>query len=194
MGVPGEVEYKAKGVCFCPHCDGPLFKGKRVAVIGGGNSGVEAAIDLAGIVAHVTLIEFDKQLRADEVLQRKLRSLPNVTIHVSARTTEVLGDGEKVTGLTYEDRTTGEIHQVALEGIFVQIGLLPNSEWIDGTVRLSNRKEIEIDARGATSVPGVFAAGDATTVPYKQIVIAMGAGATAALSAFDHLIRSSAPN
>ncbi|NLH81820.1 MAG: alkyl hydroperoxide reductase subunit F [Phyllobacteriaceae bacterium] len=190
MGVPGEADYKAKGVCFCPHCDGPLFKGKRVAVIGGGNSGVEAAIDLAGIVAHVTLLEFDTKLRADEVLQKKLRSLPNVTIHVSARTTEVLGDGEKVTGLKYEDRTSSEIREVPLEGIFVQIGLLPNSEWLDGTVRLSNRKEIEIDARGATSVPGVFAAGDATTVPYKQIIIAMGAGATAALSAFDHLIRS----
>ncbi len=190
MGVPGEADYKAKGVCFCPHCDGPLFKGKRVAVIGGGNSGVEAAIDLAGIVSHVTLIEFDSKLRADEVLQKKLRSLPNVTIHVSAKTTEVIGDGEKVTGLRYEDRTTGEIHDLALEGIFVQIGLLPNTEWLDGSVRLSNRKEIEIDARGATSVPGVFAAGDATTVPYKQIVIAVGAGATAALSAFDHLIRN----
>jgi alkyl hydroperoxide reductase subunit F len=170
MGVPGEQEYKAKGVCFCPHCDGPLFKGKRVAVIGGGNSGVEAAIDLAGIVAHVTLIEFDKQLRADEVLQKKLRSLPNVTIHVSALTTEVIGDGEKVTGLKYEDRVDGSIHEVDLEGIFVQIGLLPNSEWLEGSVRLSNRKEIEIDARGATSVPGVYAAGDATTVPYKQII------------------------
>jgi alkyl hydroperoxide reductase subunit F len=190
MGVPGEADYKAKGVCFCPHCDGPLFKGKRVAVIGGGNSGVEAAIDLAGIVSHVTLIEFDGKLRADEVLQKKLRSLPNVTIHVSARTTEVIGDGEKVTGLKYEDRTSGEIHELGLEGIFVQIGLLPNTEWLDGSVRLSNRKEIEIDARGATSVPGVFAAGDATTVPYKQIVIAVGAGATAALSAFDHLIRN----
>ncbi len=193
MGVPGEADYKAKGVCFCPHCDGPLFKGKRVAVIGGGNSGVEAAIDLAGIVGHVTLIEFDPKLRADEVLQRKLRSMPNVTIHVSARTTEVVGDGAKVTGLTYEDRTTKELHRVDLDGIFVQIGLLPNSEWLEGSVRLSNRKEIEIDARGATSIPGVFAAGDATTVPYKQIIIAMGAGATAALSAFDHLIRSSAP-
>jgi len=189
MGVPGEAEYKAKGVCFCPHCDGPLFKGKRVAVIGGGNSGVEAAIDLAGIVSHVTLLEFDGKLRADEVLQKKLRSLPNVTIHVSARTTSVVGDGQKVTGLTWEDRTSGEEKTVELEGIFVQIGLLPNSEWLDGTVRLSNRKEIEIDARGATSLPGVFAAGDATTVPYKQIIIAMGAGATAALSAFDHLIR-----
>ena len=193
MGVPGEQEYKAKGVCFCPHCDGPLFKGKRVAVIGGGNSGVEAAIDLAGIVAHVTLIEFDSKLRADEVLQKKLRSLPNVTIHVSALTTEVVGDGEKVTGLNYENRVDGSIHAVELEGIFVQIGLLPNSEWLEGAIRLSNRKEIEIDARGATSVPGVFAAGDATTVPYKQIIIAMGAGATAALSAFDHLIRTSAP-
>lgn len=190
MGVPGEKDYKAKGVCFCPHCDGPLFKGKRVAVIGGGNSGVEAAIDLAGIVAHVTLIEFDGKLRADEVLQAKLRSLPNVTVIVSARTTAVLGDGEKVTGLTYEDRTTGATQRVDLEGIFVQIGLLPNTEFLDGTIRLSNRKEIEIDVRGATSVPGVFAAGDATTVPYKQIIIAMGAGATAALSAFDHLIRS----
>ena len=193
MGVPGEKEYKAKGVCFCPHCDGPLFKGKRVAVIGGGNSGVEAAIDLAGIVGHVTLLEFDGRLRADEVLQRKLRSLPNVTIHVSALTTEVIGDGEKVIGLRWEDRVSGLSNTVELEGIFVQIGLLPNSEWLEGTLALSNRKEIEIDARGATSLPGVFAAGDATTVPYKQIVIAMGAGATAALSAFDHLIRTSAP-
>jgi alkyl hydroperoxide reductase subunit F len=189
MNVPGEVEYKAKGVAYCPHCDGPLFKGKRVAVIGGGNSGVEAAIDLAGIVAHVTLIEFDSQLRADAVLQAKLRSLPNVTVIVSALTTEVLGDGAKVTGLTYEDRVSGETHTVELEGIFVQIGLVPNTEWLKGTVALSPRGEIEIDQRGETSVPGVFAAGDATTVPYKQIVIALGAGATAALSAFDYLIR-----
>lgn len=193
MGVPGEKDYMAKGVCFCPHCDGPLFKGKRVAVIGGGNSGVEAAIDLAGIVSHVTLLEFDSKLRADEVLQKKLYSLPNVTVHTSALTTEVIGDGEKVTGLVYKDRTGGTVSTVELEGIFVQIGLLPNSEWLDGTVRLSNRKEIEIDTRGATSLPGVFAAGDATTVPYKQIIIAMGAGATAALSAFDHLIRTSVP-
>jgi alkyl hydroperoxide reductase subunit F len=189
MNVPGEVEYKAKGVAYCPHCDGPLFKGKRVAVIGGGNSGVEAAIDLAGIVAHVTLIEFDHQLRADAVLQAKLRSLPNVTVIVSALTTEVLGDGAKVTGLTYEDRTNGAKHTVELEGIFVQIGLVPNTEWLKGAVALSPRGEIEIDQRGETSVPGVFAAGDATTVPYKQIVIALGAGATAALSAFDYLIR-----
>ena len=189
MNVPGEVEYKAKGVAYCPHCDGPLFKGKRVAVIGGGNSGVEAAIDLAGIVAHVTLIEFDNQLRADAVLQAKLRSLPNVTVIVSALTTEVLGDGSKVTGLTYEDRTSGARHTVELEGIFVQIGLVPNTEWLKGTLALSPRGEIEIDQRGETSLPGVFAAGDATTVPYKQIVIALGAGATAALSAFDYLIR-----
>jgi alkyl hydroperoxide reductase subunit F len=189
MNVPGEVEYKAKGVAYCPHCDGPLFKGKRVAVIGGGNSGVEAAIDLAGIVSHVTLIEFDAQLRADAVLQAKLRSLPNVTVIVSALTSEVLGDGAKVTGLTYKDRTTDAVHTIELEGIFVQIGLVPNTEWLKGAVALSPRGEIEIDQRGETSVPGVFAAGDATTVPYKQIVIALGAGATAALSAFDYLIR-----
>jgi alkyl hydroperoxide reductase subunit F len=194
MNVPGEDEYRNKGVTYCPHCDGPLFKGKRVAVIGGGNSGAEAAIDLAGVVAHVTLIEFDAQLRADEVLQAKLRSLPNVDIIVSALTTEVIGDGESVTGLVYQDRTTDEQRTVELEGVFVQIGLLPNTEWLEGTVELSPRGEIVIDDRGATSVPGVFAAGDATTVPYKQIVIAMGAGATAALSAFDHLIRTPAPN
>jgi len=180
-------------VAFCPHCDGPLYKGKRVAVIGGGNSGVEAAIDLAGIVEHVTLIEFDSALRADEVLQRKLRSLRNVDIHVSALTTEVVGDGSRVTGLVYRDRTTHELHTVGLAGIFVQIGLLPNTEWLDGTVELTIRGEVVIDNRGATSLPGVFAAGDCTTVPYKQIVIALGAGSTAALSAFDHLIRTSAP-
>ena len=189
MGVPGEDEYRNKGVAYCPHCDGPLFKGKRVAVIGGGNSGVEAAIDLAGVVAHVTLIEFDSQLRADAVLQDKLRSLPNVTIIVSALTREVLGDGGKVTGLVYRDRATDEDHTVTLEGIFVQIGLVPNTEWLKGSVALSNRGEIEIDARCATNVPGVFAAGDATTVPYKQIIIAMGEGSKAALSAFDYLIR-----
>ncbi len=174
MGVPGEEEYRNRGVAYCPHCDGPLFKGKRVAVIGGGNSGVEAAIDLAGIVAHVTLIEFDSQLRADAVLQARLRSLPNVTIIVSALSTEVLGDGEKVIGLRYRDRVTEEENLVDLDGIFVQIGLVPNSEWLDGDIALSPRGEIEVDARGATSVPGVFAAGDATTTPYKQIVIAMG--------------------
>ncbi|WP_188260652.1 alkyl hydroperoxide reductase subunit F [Azospirillum tabaci] len=189
MGVPGEDEYRNKGVAYCPHCDGPLFKGKRVAVIGGGNSGVEAAIDLAGIVAEVTLIEFDSQLRADEVLQRKLRSLPNVRVITSGLTTEVHGDGTKVTGLSYKNRNTGEVHRIDLEGIFVQIGLVPNTEWLKGSVALSPRGEIEVDARGQTSIPGVFAAGDATTVPYKQIIIAMGEGSKAALSAFDYLIR-----
>lgn len=193
MNVPGETQYKTKGVTFCPHCDGPLFAGKRVAVIGGGNSGVEAAIDLAGIVSHVTLLEFDSKLRADAVLQRKLESLPNATVIVNAQTTEVLGDGNKVTGLAYTDRVTGEAHKLDLEGIFVQIGLLPNTSWLKGTLNLSNRGEIEVDARGQTSVPGVFAAGDCTTVPYKQIIIAMGEGSKAALSAFDYLIRSSAP-
>ncbi|OJX81271.1 alkyl hydroperoxide reductase subunit F [Magnetospirillum sp. 64-120] len=190
MNVPGEAEYRNKGVAYCPHCDGPLFKGKRVAVIGGGNSGVEAAIDLAGIVAQVTLIEFDSQLRADAVLQAKLRSLPNVTVITSALTTEVHGDGNKVVGLSYKDRATDQVHKIELEGIFVQIGLVPNTEWLKGVVDLTPRGEIIIDARGETSVPGVFAAGDATTVPYKQIIIAMGAGATASLSAFDHLIRT----
>ncbi|HET7330836.1 alkyl hydroperoxide reductase subunit F [Dyella sp.] len=189
MNVPGEQEYRNKGVTYCPHCDGPLFKGKRVAVIGGGNSGVEAAIDLAGIVEHVTLFEFDSKLRADEVLQRKLRSLPNVKVIVSAQTTEVLGDGNKVTGLAYIDRSNGQSQHVELEGVFVQIGLLPNTEWLKGTLKLTPRGEIEVDARGETSVPGVFAAGDVTTTPYKQIVIAMGDGAKASLSAFDYLIR-----
>lgn len=193
MGVPGEQEYKAKGVCFCPHCDGPLFKGKRVAVIGGGNSGVEAAIDLAGIVSHVTLLEFDSKLRADAVLQRKLFSLPNVDVITSALTSEVKGDGQKVTGLVYKNRDNGEFTTIGLEGIFVQIGLLPNTDWLKGTVELSPRGEIIVDARGETSLPGVFAAGDVTTVPYKQIVIAVGEGAKASLSAFDHLIRTSAP-
>ena len=193
MNVPGEKEYRGKGVAYCPHCDGPLFKGKRVAVVGGGNSGVEAAIDLAGIVAHVTLLEFDGQLRADAVLQRKLTSLPNVTVITQAQTTEVTGSGGKVDGLVYTDRRDGSSHRVALEGIFVQIGLLPNTDWLRGTVALSARGEIEVDARGQTSVPGVFAAGDVTTVPYKQIIIAMGDGSKAALGAFDHLIRSSAP-
>lgn len=190
MNVPGEREYKAKGVCFCPHCDGPLFKGKRVAVIGGGNSGVEAAIDLAGIVAHVTLFEFNEVLRADAVLQKKLFSLPNVTVITQAQTTEVLGDGQKVTGIAYRNRATGETVKVTLEGIFVQIGLLPNTDWLKEVVALNARGEIEIDSKGQTSVPGVFAAGDCTTSPYKQIIIAMGSGATAALSAFDHLIRA----
>ena len=193
MNVPGEQEYRGRGVAYCPHCDGPLFKGKRVAVIGGGNSGVEAAIDLAGIVAHVTLLEFGEDLRADAVLQRKLNSLPNVRVLKMAQTTEVKGDGQKVTGLVYKDRSSEEIHSVELEGIFVQIGLLPNSEWLKGSLELSRFGEIIVDAKGQTSIPGVFAAGDVTTVPYKQIVIAVGEGAKASLSAFDHLIRSSAP-
>ncbi|CJK99634.1 NADH oxidase [Streptococcus pneumoniae] len=193
MNVPGEQEYRGRGVAYCPHCDGPLFKGKRVAVIGGGNSGVEAAIDLAGIVAHVTLLEFGEDLRADAVLQRKLNSLPNVRVLKMAQTTEVKGDGQKVTGLVYKDRTNDEVHSVELEGIFVQIGLLPNSEWLKGTLELSRFGEIIVDAKGQTSIPGVFAAGDVTTVPYKQIVIAVGEGAKASLSAFDHLIRTSAP-
>ena len=193
MDVPGEAEYRNKGVAYCPHCDGPLFKGKRVAVVGGGNSGVEAAIDLAGIVSHVTLIEFDDQLRADDVLQRKLRSLPNVDVLVSSLTTEVHGDGSTVTGITVRDRVEGSDRLIELDGVFVQIGLLPNTEWLEGAVELSPRREVVIDDHGRTSVPGVFAAGDCTTVPFKQIVIAMGAGATASLSAFDHLIRTGAP-
>ncbi|HLS17062.1 MAG TPA: alkyl hydroperoxide reductase subunit F [Paenalcaligenes sp.] len=190
LGVPGEQEYRNRGVAYCPHCDGPLYKGKPTAVIGGGNSGVEAAIDLAGLVKHVTLIEFDSELRADEVLQRKLESLPNVTIITQAETTEILGDGKKVTGLRYKDRRDESMHDIELEGVFVQIGLLPNTEWLEGTVERNPFGEIVIDDRGATSVPGVFAAGDATTVPYKQIVIAAGQGSAAALSAFDYMIRS----
>jgi len=194
LGVPGEAEYRNKGVAYCPHCDGPLFKGKRVAVIGGGNSGVEAAIDLANIVAHVTLIEFDSKLRADQVLQDKLRSMGNVDIFVSAQTTEVTGDGEKVNGLTYKDRESGDEHKVELEGVFVQIGLVPNTEWLrDSDVELTKFGEIVIDGHAATNLPGIFAAGDATTVPFKQIIIAMGEGSKAALSAFDYLIRNEAP-
>jgi alkyl hydroperoxide reductase subunit F len=189
INVPGEKEYRNHGVAYCPHCDGPLFKGKRVAVIGGGNSGVEAAIDLAGIVEHVTLIEFGERLRADAVLLRKLHSLPNVHVITSAETTAIHGDGKKVDALSYIDRATGESHRVALEGVFVQIGLVPNTEWLGETLTLSRHGEIEVDARGQTSVPGVFAAGDVTTVPFKQIVIAVGEGAKAALSAFDHLVR-----
>jgi alkyl hydroperoxide reductase subunit F len=193
MNVPGESEYRTKGVAYCPHCDGPLFKGKDVAVIGGGNSGVEAAIDLAGVVKSVTLLEFADQLKADQVLVDKLKSLPNVSIHVNAQTTEVLGDGQKMTGLKWKDRVSGEEHAPALAGVFVQIGLVPNSEFLKGTLELSKFGEVIVDARCATSVPGVFAAGDVTTVPYKQIIIATGEGAKAALSAFDHLIRTPAP-
>ena len=190
VNVPGEQEYKNRGVAYCPHCDGPLFKGKRVAVIGGGNSGVEAAIDLAGVVQHVTLIEFADQLKADAVLVSKLKSLANVTIHVNAQTTEIIGDGARVNGLRYKDRVSGSEQLVELEGVFVQIGLVPNTEWLKGTVELSRFGEIVVDAKDHTNVPGVFAAGDCTTVPYKQIVIAAGEGAKAALSAFDYLIRT----
>ena len=193
LNVPGEKEYRGKGVAYCPHCDGPLFKGKHVAVVGGGNSGVEAAIDLAGIVGHVTLLEFGDALRADAVLRNKLHSLPNVTVIKSAQTTEVTGADGKVNGLTYTDRVTGQSQHIALEGVFVQIGLLPNTDWLKGTIELSRFGEIIVDAKGQTSVPGVFAAGDCTTVPYKQIIIAMGEGAKASLAAFDHLIRASAP-
>jgi alkyl hydroperoxide reductase subunit F len=189
IGVPGEREYRNRGVAYCPHCDGPLFKGKRVAVIGGGNSGVEAAIDLAGLVSHVTLIEFDAQLRADAVLRAKLDSLPNVAVITSAQTLAVIGDGQRVTGLKYQERSSGEMRDLEVAGVFVQIGLVPNTDWLKGTVKLSPRGEVEVDARGQTSVPGIFAAGDCTVVPYKQIVIAMGEGAKASLSAFDHLIR-----
>lgn len=190
MNIPGEKEYRGRGVAYCPHCDGPLFKGKRVAVIGGGNSGVEAAIDLAGMAAAVTLIEFDRTLRADAVLQNKLFSLPNVTVIKNAQTAQVRGDGNKVNGLLYKDRETETMHQLELEGIFVQIGLLPNTDWLKGTLALSSRGEIEVDARGQTSVASIFAAGDVTTVPFKQIIIALGEGAKASLSAFDYLMRA----
>jgi len=190
MNVPGEAQYRNRGVAYCPHCDGPLFKGKAVAVVGGGNSGVEAAIDLAGIVEHVTLLEFDSKLRADAVLVARLQSLPNARIILNARTTEVLGDGHKVVGLRYEERQTGVTQEIALAGVFVQIGLIPNTDFLQKTLALSARQEIIVNERGETSLSGVFAAGDCTTVPYKQIVISMGDGAKAALSAFDYLIRT----
>ncbi len=190
VNVPGEQEYKNKGVAYCPHCDGPLFKGKRTAVIGGGNSGIEAAIDLAGIVEHVTVIEFADQLKADAVLVNKLNSLPNVTVHTNAQTTQITGDGSKVNGISFKDRATGDEHHVELAGVFVQIGLVPNTEFLKDTIELSKFGEIIVDAKGHTNAPGVFAAGDCTTVPFKQIVIAAGEGAKAALSAFDYLIRT----
>jgi alkyl hydroperoxide reductase subunit F len=193
MNVPGEEQYRTKGVTNCPHCDGPLFKGKHVAVIGGGNSGIEAAIDLAGVVGRVTVLEFAPELKADAVLQKKLLSMPNVTVITNAQTTAVLGDGNKVTGLAYTDRTTGEAQDIALEGVFVQIGLLPSTEWLKGTVELSRFGEVQVDAHGRTDVPGVFAAGDCTTAPYKQIITAAGDGAKAALAAFDYLIRTPVP-
>lgn len=188
IGVPGEKEFRKKGVTNCPHCDGPLFAGKNVAVIGGGNSGIEAAIDLAGICKHVTVLEFLPELKADSVLQDRLRSLPNVTVITNAETKEITGT-DRVNGLTYIDRKTGGEHHIDVDGVFVQIGLVPNTSWLEGTVEME-RGEIIVDERGATSMPGVFAAGDCTNTPYKQIIISMGSGATAALSAFDYLIRN----
>ena len=188
VNVPGEAEFKNKGVAYCPHCDGPLFAGKDIAVIGGGNSGIEAAIDLAGVVKHVTVLEFMPELKADSVLQKRLHSLPNVTVVTNAQTKEITGT-ERVNGITYIDRESGEEHHVELAGVFVQIGLVPNTEWLEGTLEL-NRGEIIIDNRGATSIPGVFAAGDCTNSPFKQIIISMGTGATAALGAFDYMIRN----
>lgn len=194
MNIPGEQEYRNKGVAYCPHCDGPLFKGKRVAVIGGGNSGIEAAIDLAGLVEHVTVLEFADTLRADQVLVNKAQSMGNIEIIKEALTTEVIGDGTRVTALNYKDRATDEIKTIELAGIFVQIGLVPNSEFLkDSGIELSPRGEIEVSAKGETSLPGIFAAGDVTTVPYKQIIIAMGEGSKASLGAFDYLIRNSTP-
>lgn len=189
LGVPGEQELKNKGVAYCPHCDGPIFKGKNVAVIGGGNSGVEAAIDLAGIVNHVTLLQRSDELKADKVLQERVRSLKNVTVITNALTNEITGT-DKVDGLTYIDRVSGEEKHIALQGVFVQIGLLPNTEFLQGAINMNERNEIVIDKHGATSVPGVFAAGDCTDTVYKQIIISMGSGATAALGAFDYLIRN----
>jgi alkyl hydroperoxide reductase subunit F len=189
VGVPGEDEFKNKGVAYCPHCDGPLFAGKRVAVIGGGNSGIEAAIDLAGIVKHVTVLEFAAELKADSVLQDRLYSLPNVTVILNAQTKEITGT-DKVNGISYMDRETEEVKHIELEGIFVQIGLVPNTDWLEGTLERTRFGEIIVDKHGATSIPGVFAAGDCTDSAYKQIIISMGSGATAALGAFDYLIRN----
>jgi alkyl hydroperoxide reductase subunit F len=189
IGVPGEAEFKNKGVAYCPHCDGPLFTGKRVAVIGGGNSGVEAAIDLAGIVKHVTVLEFAPELKADAVLQDRLYSLPNVTVLKNVQTKEITGT-DKVNGISYVDRETGATQHVELEGVFVQIGLVPNTDWLGETVERTRVGEIVTDKHGATNTPGVFAAGDCTNSPYKQIIISMGSGANAALGAFDYLIRN----
>ena len=189
LGVPGETEFKGKGVAYCPHCDGPLFKGKHVAVIGGGNSGVEAAIDLAGIVGHVTLFEFMPHLKADQLLQDRLHSLKNVDVILNAQTMEILGD-TKVTAIKYMNRDSREEEELTLEGVFIQIGLIPNTDWLKDDMKLSKYGEIEVNDHGETSIPGIFAAGDVTTVPYKQIIIAMGEGSKAALGAFDYLIRN----
>ena len=189
LGVPGEAEFKNRGVAYCPHCDGPLFKGKHVAVVGGGNSGIEAAIDLAGIVGHVTVFEFMPALKADQVLQDRLLSLSNVTVHKNVQVKEITGS-ERVNGIIYTERDTGIEHHLALDGVFVQIGLVPNTDWIDASIERTRFGEIVINSHGATNVPGVFAAGDCTDTPYKQIIISMGMGASAALGAFDYLIRN----
>ncbi|GAE27044.1 alkyl hydroperoxide reductase protein F [Halalkalibacter wakoensis JCM 9140] len=189
VNVPGEQEFKNKGVAYCPHCDGPLFEGKDVAVIGGGNSGIEAAIDLAGIVKHVTVLEFMPELKADEVLQKRLYSLPNVTVHKNVQTKEITGD-ESVNGISFIDRETEEVKHVELQGVFVQIGLVPNTDWLDGVVERNRMGEIIVDKHGSTTVPGLFAAGDCTDSAYNQIIISMGSGATASLGAFDYLIRN----
>jgi alkyl hydroperoxide reductase, F subunit len=189
LNVPGEQEFKNKGVAYCPHCDGPLFAGKKVAVVGGGNSGVEAAIDLAGIASQVTLFEFMSTLKADQVLQDRLFSLPNVTVIRNAQVKEITGTN-RMEGITYIDRETGEEHHLEMDGVFVQIGLVPNTEWLEGVLERTRMGEIIVDSRGATTIPGVFAAGDCSNSPYKQIIISMGSGATAALSAFDYLIRN----
>ncbi|HEX7507994.1 MAG TPA: FAD-dependent oxidoreductase, partial [Polyangia bacterium] len=190
LGIPGEKDYLGRGVAFCPHCDGPFYKGKRVAVVGGGNSGVEAGIDLAGICAHVTLVEYAEQLKADEVLVRNLRNLPNVTVVTNARTIEVVGNGQAVTALRYQDRSTEKVHEVALDGVFVQIGLVPNSAVAKELVTTNRMGEIVIDERCRTSKAGIYAAGDVSSVPFKQIVIAMGEGAKAALTAFEDRIHA----
>lgn len=188
LDVPGEAEFKNRGVAYCPHCDGPLFKGRHVAVIGGGNSGVEAAIDLAGIVGHVTVFEFMPKLKADQVLQDRLRSLPNVSIHTNVQVQEITGE-DRVNGITYIERSTNVQQHIALEGVFIQIGLIPNTDWLEDAVDRTRYGEIIVDSHGATTMPGVFAAGDCTNTPYKQIIISMGTGATAALGAFDYMIR-----
>lgn len=189
LNVIGEKEHIGKGVAFCVHCDGPFYKDKHVAVIGGGNSGIEAAIDLAGICSKVTVFEFLDELKADKVLQEKVASLSNVEVYLSSQTTEVLGDNEKVRGLKVKDRKTEEERVVDVDGVFVQIGLAPNSEVFRDVVNLTRYGEIEVDAHGRTNIPGIYAAGDVTTVPFKQIIISMGDGAKAALTAFDDRIR-----
>jgi alkyl hydroperoxide reductase subunit F len=188
IGVPGEVEFKNKGVAYCPHCDGPLFAGQDIVVVGGGNSGIEAAIDLSGVVNHVTVLEFMPELKADEVLQKRLYSLPNVTVLKNVQTKEITGN-EKVTGVTYINRETSEEVHLDVEGVFILIGLVPNTEWLPNGIEKTAMGEIIVDSRGATNIPGVFAAGDCTNSAYKQIIISMGSGATAALGAFDYLIR-----